>query len=148
MTAVGGANGYGNVFSIHTDGSGFRNVFSFKTAATATFAGSLTLSGSTLYGMTERRWRPGLGNVFSVKTEGSGFQNLVSFNGVNGTYTGQYPIGSLTLGGSTLYGMTFENSPFSALLRRQHFQRQNRRQRLPKPASFNGIDGTYATLAI
>ena len=44
----------------------------------------------------------GYGNIFSINTDGRGYQNLLSFSGSNG----QYPRGSLTVSGSTLYGMT------------------------------------------
>ncbi len=63
---------------------------------------SLTLSGSTLYGMTGYGGSSGYGNIFSINTNGTGFQNLFSFNGTNG----MYPTAELTLSGSTLYGMT------------------------------------------
>ena len=146
MTAVGGANGYGNIFSINTDGSGLRNVFSFDGSNGNYPAGGLTLSGSTLYGMTENGGGGrGLGNVFSIKTEGSGFQNLVSFNGVSGTYTGQYPVGSLTLSGSTLYGMTFENSPSSAFSAGNIFSVRTDGSGFQNLLSFNGIDGALPT---
>ena len=62
--------------------------------------GSLTLSGSTLYGMTWGGNRAG--TVFSVPTSGGAPTTLLAFSGSNGGY----PWGSLTLSGSTLYGMT------------------------------------------
>ena len=89
--------------------------------------GSLTLSGSTLYGMTLSGGANGNGTIFSINTDGSGFQNLFSFSGTNG----DNPHGSLTLSGSTLYGMT---SAGGANDDWQHFQHQHGRQRLPKPA--------------
>ena len=64
--------------------------------------GSLTLSGTTLYGMTVEGGSSGDGNVFSIGTNGSGYQNLLSFSGTNG----DCPDGSLILSGTTLYGMT------------------------------------------
>jgi uncharacterized repeat protein (TIGR03803 family) len=67
--------------------------------------GGLTLSGSTLYGMTYGGGAYGLGNVFSIPVTGGTPTNLLSFNNTNGAS----PYGSLTLSadGSTLYGMTY-----------------------------------------
>ena len=67
--------------------------------------GSLTLSGSTLYGMTNRGGSSGdRGTVFRVNTDGTGYAKLRTFTG--GASDGSYPYGSLTLSGSKLYGMT------------------------------------------
>ena len=68
--------------------------------------GSLILSGSTLYGMTCWWRRPGNGvsdgTVFSIPVGGGTPTVLFSFDGTHGAD----PQGSLTLSGSTLYGMT------------------------------------------
>ena len=65
--------------------------------------GSLTLSGTTLYGMTLDGGTDRYGNIFSVGIDGSGFQNLYSFTG---GADGGYPYGDLTFSGGTLFGMT------------------------------------------
>src|SRR5947209_7436067 len=62
-------------------------------------SGSLTLSGTKLYGMTAGGGSNNGGTVFSMNIDGSGFALLHSFSG--GAY-----YGSLTLSGSVLYGMT------------------------------------------
>ena len=112
MTALGGTLGYGNIFSVGTNGTDYQNLVSFTgTGGTASGSGpngSLTLSGTTLYGMTEGGGSTGIGNVFSIGTDGTNYQNLVGFENRYGTLTGFYPLGSLTLGGTTLYGMTSE----------------------------------------
>ena len=46
------------------------------------------------------------GNIFSVGTIGTNYHNLVSFTGSGGMASGLKPYGSLTLAGTTLYGMT------------------------------------------
>jgi uncharacterized repeat protein (TIGR03803 family) len=72
--------------------------------------GSLTLSGTTLYGMTQRGGGSGNGNIFSVGVDGSGFRNLYTFTGSGYGYTfrggaiGTRPLGDLTLSGGTLFG--------------------------------------------
>ena len=62
----------------------------------------MTLSGSTLYGVTGAGGANSIGNIFRINTNGGGLQSLFSFNGPNG----EIPAGGLTLSGSTLYGMT------------------------------------------
>ena len=109
MTRNGGANGDGNVFSVGTDGSNFKNLASLTgtsgTASGESPSGTLILSGTTLYGMTSQGGI-GYGNIFSIGTSGTNFRNLVSFTGTGGTANGKSPRGSLTLSGTTLYGMT------------------------------------------
>ena len=103
MTCYGGGSGNGNIFSINTNGSGFQNLHPFNGADGMNPYGSLTAGGSTLYGMTCAGGSSYSGNVFSINTSGASFQNLCSFSG---GADGSYPFGSLTSGGSTLYGMT------------------------------------------
>ncbi len=110
MTQAGGRNGLGNIFSLAIDGTFFRNVVSFSGTGGATSGlspsyGSLTIAGTTLYGMTQSGGSHGNGNIFSVGTDGTNFQNLVSFNSSGSN--GFSPQGSLTLSDSTLFGMTY-----------------------------------------
>jgi uncharacterized repeat protein (TIGR03803 family) len=100
MTYSGGAN-LGNIFSIGTDGTNYRNLLSFS-GGNGNPGGSLTLSGSTFYGMTESS-AYGDGSVFSIGTDGTNYRSLFSFSGSNG----KLPVGDLTLVDSTLYGMTY-----------------------------------------
>jgi uncharacterized repeat protein (TIGR03803 family) len=99
VTQAGGS--YGNIFSIGTDGTNFRSLFSFNGNNGSSPQGSLILSGSTLYGMAEQGGNYGDGVIFSIGTDGTNFRSLFSFNGTNGSS----PQGSLILSGSTLYGM-------------------------------------------
>jgi len=69
-------------------------------------AGSLILSGSTLYGMTEFGGANTDGTIFAESVAGGTPTTLVSFTGDDGSYPGAAPMGDLTLSGSTLYGMT------------------------------------------
>jgi len=105
-----GAQGYGNVFSVGTDGTNYQDLLSFTgtggAASGSSPLGSVTLSGTTLYGMTMLGGATGAGNVFSVAADGTNYRNLVSFTGAGGTASGLWPEGSLTLSGTTLYGMT------------------------------------------
>ena len=98
-----GGQGDGTIFSLPTSGGTSTTLVSFNGSDGRIPGGNLTLSGTTLYGMTNGGGAYGSGNVFSVGTDGTGFCNLFSFNGSNGNG----PNGSLTLSGSTLFGMTY-----------------------------------------
>jgi len=69
------------------------------------YYGAPVLSGSTLYGTANLGGAEGAGVVFSVDTDGAGFDPLHTF-----TYTppdGSWPLASVTLSGSMLYGTTY-----------------------------------------
>lgn len=106
----GGVAGYGTVFAVNTDGSGFTNMHSFTAPSPPSLTNSdganpyagLILSGNTLYGTADAGGSAGYGTVFAVNTDGSDFTNLYSFSGV----AGEGPQGPLVLSGNTLYGTT------------------------------------------
>lgn len=104
-TVSGGSNGYGSVFSINTDGSGYTNLHDFSDAPGdgANPYSSLVLAGSTLYGTTTEAGHSN-GSVFQINTNGTGFAILYGF-GLTAA-DGYNPYGPLTLSGTTLYGTT------------------------------------------
>lgn len=109
MTLSGGtasANGSGTLFKINTDGSGFGLLHSFLGGANDGVGplGTVTISGTKIFGMTGGGGTPARGTVFSMNTDGTGFGLLHSF--ANNATDGGIPAGSLTLSGSKLYGMT------------------------------------------
>lgn len=71
--------------------------------------GDLTLSGTTLYGMTNSGGAYENGTVFSIATSGGAPTTLLSFSDT----TGEWPDGGLTLNGATLYGMTSHAGAFT-----------------------------------
>ncbi len=83
----------------------YRILHHFTGAASdgATAYGSLIRSGSMLHGMTYAGGGSNFGTVFRMNMDGTGFQVLHSFS--SAASDGQWPIGSLLLSGSTLYGM-------------------------------------------
>jgi uncharacterized repeat protein (TIGR03803 family) len=104
MTHDGGTNNAGTIFKISVDGTGFQKIFDFALSTTGnTPYGKLTLIGSALYGTTASGGSVNKGTVFKINTDGTGYQTLVDFDG---TSKGSYPVGSLTLVGSTFYGTT------------------------------------------
>ncbi len=97
----------GTIFSIDTNGSGFKILLTFNYQEMP--HGSLTLSGSRLYGMTYTGGNGHQGNVFSLDTNGTGVKDLhdFSYTAGNGLLDdGATPNGNVTIIGSKLYGMT------------------------------------------
>jgi len=111
----GGGNtvGCGTIFQISTDGKGYKVLHNFTGYADGYWPyGSLRFFGSTLYGMTSRSDSlGGAGTLFSFDTAASEFTPLHNFGPGSGSYDGSMPYGSLTLSGSTLYGMTSGSDP-------------------------------------
>jgi uncharacterized repeat protein (TIGR03803 family) len=103
-TPFGGADGFGTVFSMNTDGTGVQLLHSFAIAASdgALPETDLRVSGSTLFGTTPLGGANGGGTVYSMNSDGSAFQLLHSF----AASPGNPPVLDLTLNGSTLIGAT------------------------------------------
>lgn len=107
-----GDAGYGAVYSINTDGSGYQTLHSFSSAEANRPYGTVTVSGSKLYGMT---YYSGVsssakGAVYSLDIAGGGFTTLHTF--VGGASDGATPLGGkLTVIGSTVYGLTAHGGP-------------------------------------
>jgi uncharacterized repeat protein (TIGR03803 family) len=120
----GGPGGNGTLFAIHTDGTGFTNLYTFTAADGFTSdgfqinsdggfpVGGLILSGNTLYGAAGNGGVGGAGAVFAINTDGTGFTNLYSFTAWSGTgpdvinSDGGSPTGVI-LSGNTLYGTAY-----------------------------------------
>ena len=105
----GGSSGYGTVFAINTDGTGFTNLYSFTARSGANLTNTdganpragLMLSGNTLYGTAIWGGRSSYGTVFAINTDGTSFTNLHNFTGGS---DGANPYAGLVLSGNTLYG--------------------------------------------
>jgi uncharacterized repeat protein (TIGR03803 family) len=98
LTGAGGTNGIseGVVFSMGLDGGNYQILHSFIGEGQGP-QGSPALFGTTLYGMTGS-------TIWQINTDGSGFLALHTFTGT--TNDGGLALGSLTLSGGYLYGMT------------------------------------------
>ena len=108
-TAIGGGSGYGTVFAVNTDGTGFASLHSFTGLSDGSQpVAGLILSGNTLYGTAWSGGTSGVGTVFKVQTDGLGFTNLHSFTARSGNSLtnsdGARPRSGLILSGNTLYG--------------------------------------------
>lgn len=102
----GGSSGYGTIFKLNTDGTGYTVLKHFTASDGAFPEAPLLLDGSTLYGTTMAGGTSsGLGTVFKVNIDGSGYTVLKDFTFGN-RYDGANPYGGLVLNGSTLFGTT------------------------------------------
>lgn len=106
-TTGAGGSGNGVVFSLNADGSDFSvlHTFTGTNPDGAKPYGSVSLSGTTLYGTTYGGGS-GNGTVFKVGTDGSGYQTLYSF----ATSAAYKPYSTVTPCGSMLYGTTYYSS--------------------------------------
>jgi uncharacterized repeat protein (TIGR03803 family) len=108
-TLYGGDNGIGTIYSYNTS-TGIQTVlhsFQGGPGDGQSPVGSLVLSNSTLYGMTNEGGTtspgPSFGTIFAFNTASKIESLAYSF----GAYTndGEYPTGTLTVSGQVLYGM-------------------------------------------
>ncbi len=119
MTGNGGDAQAGSIFRVGTDGNGYAAIHNFTNDWLNTDGafplGSLTAHGCVLYGMTRAGGivppsgqRDNEGTVFKINANGGGFQVLHGFAGsqLAGSHDGALPYGSVTVSGSTIYGMT------------------------------------------
>ncbi|MBI4930250.1 MAG: T9SS type A sorting domain-containing protein [Bacteroidetes bacterium] len=111
MTHDGGTNGYGTIFKIMPDGTGFVKLLDFTGAnGAAPYVGcSLVSDGTFLYGMTTEGGANWKGNIFKIMPDGTGYFNLLDFTG---NANGGSPFGSLISDGTFLYGMTSDDGTF------------------------------------
>ena len=114
MTAEGGGSDVGTVFKIGVAGTGFALLHAFNLNDGAYPAGSLVISGTTLYGLTygriedfESDQEDPWGTIFRIGINGSGFSRLHEFNYDDGGW----PLASLVVSGTTLYGMAHAGGP-------------------------------------
>ena len=113
--AANGTSGNGTVFAVNVDGSGYQTLHSFVTTTNGYKPyGTVTLSGSTLDGMTYYGSGTGVGSIYSLNTDGSSFTTLHTFAG--GVSDGSRPLGgTLTLSGGTIYGTTAHGGTGSSI---------------------------------
>ncbi len=110
-THNGGGADNGAVFTLNTDGTGFRTLFDFSAhhSQGGEPGAGLILSGNTLYGTTRfggGAANGGDGTVFAINTNGTGFERLHAFmGGADGANPSAYAYPGVVLSGNTLYGM-------------------------------------------
>jgi gliding motility-associated-like protein len=101
-TYQGGSNGgWGTLFKIKSDGSGFVKLHDFDYTNGANPQGNLFSDGTFLYGLTSNGSNSN-GTLFKIKLDGTGFSTLLDFDGTNGSI----PSDAIISDGSYLYGAT------------------------------------------
>jgi uncharacterized repeat protein (TIGR03803 family) len=125
---MGGSSGYGTVFALNRDGSGFTNLHNFPSAFLSTNSEGaypnpgLLLLGSTLYGTCSGGGRfinlpgsGGNGTIFSISTAGTGFTNLHDFSAApdETNSEGFYPNGEMVRLGNDFYGTANDGGAFA-----------------------------------
>jgi uncharacterized repeat protein (TIGR03803 family) len=109
-TYHGGSWGFGTVFAINTDGSGFRVLRHLNGDSDGLHPWShLLVSGDTLYGTASGGGSSDAGTIFALKTNGADFRVLHSF----GYSDGAAPMAGLVLSGNRLYGTANNGGPNS-----------------------------------
>ena len=104
MTSEGGANNFGTIFKLRTDGTGYQKLLDFAGFPSSDEAfGNLIFDGTFLFGLTATGGTNDRGTLFKIRPDGTGFVKLLSFVGPN---TGSYPDGSLISDGTFFYGTT------------------------------------------
>jgi uncharacterized repeat protein (TIGR03803 family) len=102
----GGSGGYGTVYKLNTDGSGFTVLQNFDYSVGAyPYAGLLQGADGALYGTTYYGGTGSYGTAFKLNPDGTGFSTLQNFD----YSVGAYPYAGLLQGtDGTLYGTTFQ----------------------------------------
>ncbi len=104
MTYGGGEFSFGTIFKIKPDGTGFATMLEFKGISNGSEpAGSLTLEGGFLYGLTSSGGTNDLGSLFKISPIDNTHTKLFDFVG---SASGSNPYGSLLSDGTFLYGLT------------------------------------------
>ena len=115
-TSMGGAGGFGTVFSVKTNGSNFTTLYSFtpQDPVTGTNAdgampyGGLVLRDGMLYGTAAAGGFGNGGVVFALRADGSDFSVLHHFSSVDLTTKtnadGMAPVANLIAAGANLFG--------------------------------------------
>lgn len=103
-TDLGGSNGWGTIFKIKPDGTGYVKLLDFGGAAIGEYTfSSLIYDGAFLYSMTSGGGTGNGGIIFKIKTDGTGYADIHDFQW---SPDGALPLGSLISFGGFLYGTT------------------------------------------
>jgi uncharacterized repeat protein (TIGR03803 family) len=114
--ADGGGSGFGGVFSLEPDGTGFQVLHEFSSAGgdgRVPVAGLAFGGDGNLYGVTQFGGGFVNGSIFQLAQNNSGYVKLRAFTGTNGD--GGNPVGALVPGpDGALYGTTSAGGDFNS----------------------------------
>lgn len=99
----GGANSYGAIFTIETDGSNLTKVHDFVISDGEEVNGGLVEAEGKLWGMTQEGGEFGDGVVFSIDTSGTNFTKVLD---LSGSSFGRFSSNPLAVLDDRVYGMT------------------------------------------
>jgi uncharacterized repeat protein (TIGR03803 family) len=115
-TLAGGLGGYGTVFKVNTDGTGFtvlKNFDYFTTGGYLYWGELIQGTDGALYGTASQGGSGGGGTVFKLNTNGTGFTVLKNFD--DSATTGLNPYTGLMQGANgALYGTTYSGGSLGA----------------------------------
>src|SRR6185312_13364668 len=104
----GGILGWGTLFALGTNGTGFTNSHYFNITNGQNPASGLMLADGALYGTTSGGGTVHYGTIFKINTDGSGYTNFYSFSPTSGpnhtNSDGAFVSCNLVLLGTNLYG--------------------------------------------
>ena len=108
----GGAYGWGTLFALSTNGTGFANLHNFNFTNGQYPSADLMFADGALYGTTPGGGTFHNGTIFKINTNGTGYTNFYSFSPDSGPdFTngdGAFPTCNLVLSGTNLYGTAGE----------------------------------------
>ncbi len=113
--AAGGVDGFGGVFKVSTNGTGYQVLHEFSATGAdgrAPVAGLTHGPDGMLYGMTQSGGGSINGSIFRLNPDGTRYEKVYAFSGLNGT--GGNPLSELIAGpDGTLYGTTSTGGVFN-----------------------------------
>ena len=105
---AGGTLGWGTVFAMSTNGTGFTNLHNFNITNGQNPSSGLMFADGALYGTTGAGGANHYGTIFKMNTNGTGYTNFYSFSPMSGPANtnsdGAFPSCDLVLLGTNLYG--------------------------------------------
>lgn len=108
-SSAGGSYGYGTIFKLNTDGTGYQVIYNLMDPPSNGWGISAWLifgSDGWLYGVARTGGANHAGSVFKLQPNGAGYTLLYSFN--PGSLDGEYPdAGLMQASDGTFYGTTY-----------------------------------------
>jgi uncharacterized repeat protein (TIGR03803 family) len=104
ITCMGGVKDSGVIFSIDTNGSGYKDLVDLNYSKGFYPYGSLTLVGNKFFGTTYEGGAHDSGVAFEINTNGTEYKKLVDMDSA----TGCFPQGSLIFADNKLYSETYQ----------------------------------------
>jgi uncharacterized repeat protein (TIGR03803 family) len=112
----GGTHGWGTLFALSTNGTGFTNLHNFNYTNGQSPSDDLMFADGAFYGTTPGGGTSGYGTIFKINTDGTGYTNFYSFSRDSGpdrtNDDGAFPSCNLVLSGTNLYGTAQEGGEF------------------------------------